>query len=317
MTTVKHFFISLFLSTGSVSAQDTSLTARQALINMNNAMQVLNYQGTVAFFRNDKLETMKYFHAVKNGQEQERLLSLNSPLREVIRDSGMVSCRFNDNRPLVVDHRPYENSFIIDLPVNFDKLANIYQFELEGEEDIAMLPSYVINIKSNDEYRYDRKVWIEKQKFLPLKVEIFDLSGETLEQVVFTEQQVKDQLSFVDFKLPDAAAVDRLQSRSPDQAAFEMTQLPPGFKTIYFTRRPMHRPNHLVDHLVLSDGFAMVSVYMESATPSMHSGLQSAGAVNSFSHTLEDYLFTVMGEVPANTVKMIAESIKLKRSNHD
>jgi len=319
MTLFKRFFLSFFLSTGTVSAQDTGMTARQTLAKMNNAMQTLNYQGTVAFFKNDKLETMKYFHAVKNGQEQERLLSLNSPLREVVREVGKVQCRFNNNRQMRVDYRPYENSFLIDMPENLDDLAGIYQFELDGEEDIAMLPSYAIAIKPTDEFRYARKVWVEKKKFLPLKVVVFDPSGAVLEQIIFTEQHVTEQLAFVDLKQSGADTEGSMlqgrqtfQNQPPDRSPFEVVQLPPGFKEVFFNRRPMHNVDQLVDHLVLSDGFASVSVYLENKNLSIPAGFQSAGAINSFSRILDDYLITVMGEVPAATVRMIAEGVRLK-----
>jgi sigma-E factor negative regulatory protein RseB len=319
MTIFKRFFLSLFLSTGAVSAQDSGLTARQTLTKMNNAMQLLNYQGTIAFFKNDKLETMKYFHAAKDGQEQERLLSLNSPLREVIRSTGKVRCRFNNNRQIVVDHRPYETSFLIDMPKNLDDLTDIYHFELDGEENVAMLPSYVISIKSNDKFRYDRKVWVEKGNFLPLKVAVFDSSGAILEQIIFTEQQVTEQLSFDDSNMPDnaEAAQQPFQHLSLDQAAFEVARVPPGFKKVFFSRKPMHNLDQLVDHLVLSDGFASVSVYLENKNPAIPTGFQSAGAINSFSRIRDDYLITVMGEVPAATVKMIAEGVELKRLESD
>jgi sigma-E factor negative regulatory protein RseB len=319
MTIFKRFFLSLFLSTGTVSAQDSGLTARQTLTKMNNAMQLLNYQGTIAFFKNDKLETMKYFHAAKDGQEQERLLSLNSPLREVIRSTGKVRCRFNNNRQIVVDHRPYETSFLIDMPKNLDDLTDIYHFELDGEENVAMLPSYVITIKSNDKFRYDRKVWVEKENFLPLKVAVFDSSGTILEQIIFTEQQVMEQLSFDDSNMPDSveSVQQSFQHLPPDQAAFEVPRIPPGFKKVFFNRRPMHNLDQLVDHLVLSDGFASVSVYLENKNPAIPTGFQSAGAINSFSRIRDDYLITVMGEVPAATVKMIAEGVELKHSKSD
>lgn len=322
MTVFKRFFLSLFLSTGTVSAQDSGLTARQTLTKMNNAMQVLNYQGTIAFFKNDKLETMKYFHAAKDGQEQERLLSLNSPLREVVRSTGRVRCRFNNNGLVVVDHRPYETSFLIDMPKNLDDLMDIYRFELDGEENVAMLPSYVISIKSNDKFRYDRKVWVEKENFLPLKVAVFDSSGAILEQIIFTDQRVTEQLSFNDPNVPDNAESAQqeqksIQHLSPDQAAFKVAWMPPGFKKVFFNRKPMHNLDQLVDHLVLSDGFASVSVYLENKNPAIPTGFQSAGAINSFSRIRDNYLITVMGEVPAATVKMIAEGVELKRSKGD
>jgi sigma-E factor negative regulatory protein RseB len=322
-------FLVLFFST-TVFAGNNNLNivnvseGRQALLNMSKAMKTLNYQGTVVFLRNGKLETMKYFHAAKNDTEQERLLSLNSPLREIIRDANQVSCHFKTTQQIIVDYRPFERSFLLDIPKNINELKDAYSFDLVGEENIAMQPAYVIAIQPQDNFRYNRKIWVDKKYFLPLKVVIYDFSGLPLEQVLFTELQVVDSLPFVNVKLPDKVPsikkenVDLLaqstQSESSNQASFVVNELPHGFQEIFFTRSPVHNSDQLVDHMVLSDGFSSVSVYMENKNATMQSGLQSIGAVNSFSRTIDDFELTVMGEVPATTVKFIAEGIKLR--NH-
>ena len=316
MIRVKGFFAVLLLLTGIVSAKEPELTALQVLTKMNHAMEVLNYQGTVAFLKNGKLEPMKYVHAAKNGIEQERLLSLNSPMREIIRDAGKVSCLFKETQQTIVDHRPFERSFLVDMPGNLDGIGAIYQFEMVGEEDVAMLPSYVIAIQPKDNARYPRKIWVEKQHFLPLKVAVYDTSGVLLEQVVFTEIAVKNTLPFATVKPVDdahpAQYIHQLQAQSPDQAAFVVTELPKGFREIFFARKPMHNTEQPVDHLLLSDGFTSVSIYMENKSVGMPSGPQSVGAVNSYSRTINNYQLTAMGEVPAETVKFIAEGIKLR-----
>ena len=316
MIVVKRFFVVWLLSIGIVSAREPGLTAQQVLVKMNHAMDVLNYQGTVAFLKNGKLEPMKYVHAAENGVQQERLLSLNSPLREIIRDGGKVSCLFKETQQTIVDHRPFERSFLVDIPINLDEMGAIYQFEIVGEEDVAMLPSYVVAIQSKDDARYSRKIWVEKQQFLPLRVVVYDNSGVLLEQVVFTDIEVKDALPFVDVKFLDAAYpaqhIHQLQTQTSDQAAFVVTWLPKGFREIFFARKPMHNAEQPVDHLLLSDGFTSVSVYMENKSSAMQPGLQSVGAVNSYSRTINNYQLTVMGEVPAETVKFIAEGIKLR-----
>ncbi|MCL7422374.1 MAG: MucB/RseB C-terminal domain-containing protein [Methylobacter sp.] len=317
---VKRFFLVLLLSTRTVFAADLELNARQALTKMTHAMRVLNYQGTVAFLRNGKLETMKYFHAAEEGIEQERLLSLNSPLREIIRDADKVSCLFKSTQQVVVDHRPVGRSFLVDLPQNLDELSAIYDFEIVGEENVAMLPAYVVAIQPKDDFRYVRKIWIEQQQFLPLKVAVYDLSDTILEQVVFTDLQVKETLPFVEVKFGEASGavkhIHQLQSQASDKAAFVINSLPTGFQEIFFTRRPMHNSNQPVDHLLLSDGFAAVSIYMENKNTTMQQGLQAVGAINSYSRTIDDWQLTVMGEVPAKTVKFIAEGIKLRPSNN-
>jgi sigma-E factor negative regulatory protein RseB len=316
MTSVKRFFVVLLLSIDVVSAREPDLNGQQILMKMNHAMDVLNYEGTVAFLKNGKLEPMKYVHAAKNGVQQERLLSLNSPLREIIRGAGKVSCFFKETHQTIVDHRPFERSFLVDIPNDLDKMGDIYQFDLVGEEDVAMLPSYVVAIQPKDNARYPRKIWVEKQQFLPLKAAVYDNSSDLLEQVVFTGIEVKDSLPFVDVKLLDsvypAQHIHQLQTQSPDQADFVVTQLPKGFREVFFSRRPMHNSEQPVDHLLLSDGFTSVSVYMENKSPAMQPGVQSVGAVNSYSRTIKDYQITVLGEVPAETVKFIAEGIRLR-----
>lgn len=316
MTVVKRFFVVLLLSIGIVSARESELKGQQVLEKMNHAMEVLNYQGTVAFLKNGKLEPMKYVHAADKGVQQERLTSLNSPLREIVRDAGKVSCLFKETQRMIVDHRPFERSFLVDVPKNLDEMGDIYQFEMVGEENIAMLPSYVVAIQPKDNARYPRKIWIEKKQFLPLKVVLYDNSGVPLEQVVFTEIEVKDVLPFVDKKFSDDARlaqhIHQLQSQTSEQATFILPELPKGFREVFFTRKPMRNSEQPVDHLLLSDGFTSVSIYMEKKSAAMESGLQSVGAVNSFSRTINKYQLTVMGEVPAETVKTIAEGIKLR-----
>jgi len=316
MSMGKRFIVVLLLSIGSASAEESEFSAKQLLEKMNHAMEVLNYQGTVAFLKNDKLEPMKYVHAAAKGVQQERLSSLNSPLREIIREAGKVSCLFKETQQTIVDHRPFERSFLVDVPRNLDELGAIYQFEMVGEENVAMLPTYVVAIQPKDKARYPRKIWIEKQRYLPLKFVLYDISGVPLEQVVFSEIEVKDALPFVDVKFLDAAHpaqhIHQLQSQSSDQAAFVVNEMPKGFREIFFTRKPMHNSEQPVDHLLLSDGFASVSIYMENKNAAMQPGLQSVGAVNSYSRTVDNYQLTVMGEVPAETVKFIAEGIKLR-----
>ena len=316
MMSVKYFFLAGFLLTGSVLANESVLSAQQILAKMNHAMEVLNYQGTVAFLKNGKLEPMRYVHAAEKGVQQEQLLSLNSPLREIIRDADQVSCLFKETQQTMVDHRPFEHSFLVDMPKNLDDMGSIYQFEIVGEENIALRPSYIVAIQPKDNARYPRKIWIEKQQFLPLKVVLYDNSDVLLEQVVFTDIEVKKSLPFVDAKFLNtvysAKPVQQIQTQSSDQVAFVVTQLPAGFREVFFTRKPMHNPEQPVDHLLVSDGFTSVSIYMENKMASLQSGLQSVGAINSYSRTINNFQLTVMGEVPAETVKFIAEGIELR-----
>jgi sigma-E factor negative regulatory protein RseB len=315
MIVLKRLFMVFWFSLKTVCAEESSVDAHQTLLNTLKAMSALNYQGTVAFLRNGKLETMKYTHINDKGLEQEQLSSLNSPLREIVRDADQVTCLFKATQQTIIDHRPFERSFLVDLPKNLADLDAGYNLTIVGEEDIAMLPAYVVQIQPKDDYRYVRKIWIDKQQFLPLKLEVYDNSGATIEQFVFTELQVKDGLTTVDVKAAETSKskhIHQMQNQSSDQAAFVISDLPVGFKEVFFARMIGHDSNQAIDHLLLSDGIASVSVYMENRTTLIQPGLQTSGAINSFSRIIEHSELTVMGEVPAKTVELIARGITLR-----
>ena len=308
--------IVFLLFTTSVFANESELKAQQWLEKMSLSMKTLNYQGTVAFFKNGRLDTMKYFHTTDNGLEQERLLALNSPMREVIREAGKVSCVFKNSQKIVVNHHPVSQSFIVDLPVEFSAASINYHFSLRDEESVAMLPTRVISIQAKDKYRYDRKIWIDKQYFLPLKMEVYDLSGETLEQVVFTDLKVENQPEIVNVnnKLGQTKVKDIHQSESSsfDEADFVLENIPSGFQAVFFIRMKMDDSTQSADHLLLSDGFSSVSVYREAKADDVQLGLQTLGSVNSFSLVIDDFQITALGEVPAQTVQFIAQGVKLR-----
>ncbi|KAF3978394.1 MAG: outer membrane lipoprotein-sorting protein [Methylococcales symbiont of Iophon sp. n. MRB-2018] len=276
-------------------------------------MKTLNYQGTVAFFKNGRLDTMKHTHVADQKIEQERLLSLNSPMREVIRDAGTISCIFNKSKKVIVNHRPVSRSFIVDLPIDFSALNTIYRYSLGEEEFVAMRSSQTVFIKPVDQYRYPRKIWIDREYFLPLKVEVYNLAGETLEQVVYTDIQVVDTLKFVKVeKNLDDTNITHIHLQETDaleKMDFILDEQAIGFHLVFFTRMDTGISDKKVDHLLLSDGFSSVSVYREVKSDDTQLGVQTLGTVNSFTRIAEDYQITAMGDVPVKAVEEIAQGI--------
>jgi sigma-E factor negative regulatory protein RseB len=298
------------------------MTAQNILQKMVDAMEVLNYQGTVVFLKNDKLETMKYFHTMVNNKQEERLISLNSPMREIVRSSDEVKCFFKATQQVVIDHRPYEHSFIVDVPKNLTELESSYQFDVVGEEEVAMMPAYVIAIEPKDEFRYVRKIWVDKKRYLPLKAAVYDVSGTLLEQVVFTELEV-DEAPHQNSDQPLREAIKEQVANNLDldiqkNWSFVVNALPKGFKRIFFTRKPLNKSEQPVDHALFSDGFASVSIYFErkkqdiSLEAITKDVVHSVGAVNSISRQIDDSQLTVLGEVPVSTIKFIAAGVQVR-----
>jgi len=67
------------------------------------------------------------------------------------------------------------------------------------------------------------------------------------------------------------------------------------------------------EHLVLSDGLASVSLYIEPAQASAGlSGASHRGAVSVFGRQHQGYQILVVGEVPELTARFIAEAVEIK-----
>lgn len=310
-----RIFIALLLTVSIAYADNGVASAQQWLEKMQVAMKNLNYQGTVVFMKNGQLDTMKYQHSLVDGLEQERLFSLNSPLREITRKSNQVSCLFKETNQKVINHHPVDSSFIINFPQSLDAVNQNYLLGLEGEESVAMQTAQIVSIKPKDQLRYARKVWIAEQNFLPLKVETYHSDGSVLEQVVFTNLQIENnqlkQDSLNDDQTVQVKHLHATQAEPYEKARFQLKNWPSGFETVFFIPNSLQKNQKSVDHLLISDGFASVSVYLEPKSGQGINGLHALGLVNSVSRVMGDFQITVLGEVPANTVELIAAGISL------
>ncbi len=308
------FFVLYWVIVSAAYAEEQ--TAAEYLGKMRQAMHTLNYQGTVVFMENGALDAVHYRHAVVRGREQEQLISLNSPAREIIREAGTVQCIFKETGQSVVDHRPLNHSFLIDFPQDIGRLEQFYRFENKGMETVAMRPCHRIDIMPRDDYRYAWRIWIDKDVFLPLKIELLDLTGKALEQVVFTDLSLPATIPFISL---DDTSEDKVrhihQTTNQPQATwpFILKNIPPGFETQFYTQKPIHKASeYSVSHLLLSDGLSSVSVYLDQADDSLGDSQESLGSVNSVTRILGDKLLVVLGKVPPKTVQFIAKGVVLK-----
>jgi sigma-E factor negative regulatory protein RseB len=88
---------------------------------------------------------------------------------------------------------------------------------------------------------------------------------------------------------------------------------PPGFRIVgELTRTLGGKPG--VGHIVLSDGLAAISVFIEPAKqPARAPGLVRQGAINIYMRPLGDYWVTVVGEAPAESVKYVADAVDFRK----
>ncbi|NJN40587.1 MAG: transcriptional regulator, partial [Gammaproteobacteria bacterium] len=100
------------------------------------------------------------------------------------------------------------------------------------------------------------------------------------------------------------------------ELGWTISELPSGFRRITSVRRDS-RTGHPINQVVVSDGLAAVSVFIEpyaGKSPLPRLGLSRQGAVNVYSRKVDDYLVTAVGEVPAQSVRLIADAVERRPS---
>ena len=205
---------------------------------------------------------------VEGGMEKERLVSLTGSPREVLRDNKAVTCILPDSRSVMVGQsRPPQH--FTEVPGDLDALQQHYRFEVLGDDRMAGYLSRIVAITPRDAYRYGHRFWIERDSKMLLKSALTAVDGETIEQVMFTSINVLDSIPDSRFE-PVTAGADFTWHRSeydasadelPADPGWDVVDPPRGFSVSSNVKRRLGVDGDPVQHMVLSDGLASVSVF--------------------------------------------------------
>lgn len=282
------------------------------------AASKLNYRGIVSYMKDNQIESLHVFHGVSNGVEQERLLSVNTPMREVIRTANKVTCYYPDAKSISIDSKPSRQSVLLDLPDDLSELSKHYTFSLGGLEHVARRPARVITIEPKDDLRYGRKLWIDEETKLPLKFEW--LNGEqVVEQLVFNslslEKSIPPEELVASTQVDGTWKTKQHETLPAESLIWTLDGVPDGFHMISYTRLKRDSNNRTIDHILLSDGISSISIYIDQLMSDIFTAQpRKVGAINSYTRKLDKYLITVMGEAPEKTVQTIGDGIRMQDS---
>ena len=297
-----------------------SVEPRQMLERMTTAMSQMTYQGTFVYVQGDNVETMRITHVSDRTGVRERLVAVSGPPREVLRDSSGVRWVLADDRSVFEDSA-FNYSFFPELPLDQNNQTELsYSLKLGSRARIAGHYARNLKILPRDQYRYGYSLWLEEHSGLLLKWELIDSKRKPLAQLMFTdvrlgsEVDVKELMPATQLKKFKTVASELPSGRglSKTTPKWQPDRLPPGF-LLTAHRYSGQQDQEIYEHLVYSDGLATISVYIESAGPdnNTQAGVNRLGTTHAFSRLTDEMRITVVGDVPAITVKYIGDAVKI------
>jgi len=287
--------------TDQATPDDQQARAKVMLERMNSALRSLNYEGTLVYLLDNRLETLHLVHRVDEGRVQERLVSLSGPVRTVSRDRDGVTCVMPNGHPITVKHHGGRNLLGAER-IDPKALAEHYRVTVLGSARVAGRDTDVIAIHPLDALRYGHQFHLDKATGLPLKSDLIDQAGDSKEQLMFTTLDLKPSpppMSATESD-SDPESADGAEARPATDWRF--TNRPAGFEPIMHDR--MAAPNGaLVEHFVFSDRLSSYSIYIEDDSAEGLDGVTRIGAVHAAGRRVSGHQVTAVGEVPAATVE--------------
>jgi sigma-E factor negative regulatory protein RseB len=289
---------------------------------MTQALATRNYDARFLHFSNGRAESMRIVHRVANGVVTERLVSLDGSGREVVRTANEVMCYLPDKRTVLVEKRTDSDPLLSTVPKYNEGLKANYELKSPLSARVMGRIARLVIVVPRDEFRYGYRLWLDHESAMPLKSELCDAQGHAVEQIVFA-----------DLKLPETIADDQLrpaistagfrwvrQETLPaiiqGPSGWTVVNPPQGFRLTITRVQRIAGSQAPVRHLVFSDGLASVSVFIEPRSPSIAepAGLARVGSSYAFSMEVADHRVTAVGEVPATTVRAIANAVAPNKS---
>jgi sigma-E factor negative regulatory protein RseB len=194
---MKQLWCAMSLMAGSLffSVNASADTSSGALLQqMNLASQSLNYELSFVSINKQGVESLRYRHARLNNQPLAQLLQLDGPRREVVLRGTEISYfepgldPFTLNGDYIVDSLPRWSTAILNVWL-------LYDFISVGRTRIADRLCDVIRVVARDGTRYSYIAWLDAETKLPLRVDLLDRDGETLEQFRVVSFNVGDNVS--------------------------------------------------------------------------------------------------------------------------
>ncbi len=305
----------LLLTSLPLRAEVSDPEVAQKLQRMSEAMRRVNYDATLVYLHDNRLEAMRLIHLVVEGSEREQLISLNGAERGVIRDSQKVTCLSAGRGGIAVNKVSVAQDLLPARHLDPALLSRNYVLRLLGEARVAGRQTEVVGIMPRDAYRYGYRFAIDRETGLLLKSDLMDESGRPIEQIMFTslnlnpsglvEQagQEREVSTWHKEKTDAGRTVPEVKS------AWSFDSLPAGF-SLTLTDHWQDLEGKLVDHLLLTDGLASMSIYIERSGPEGLVGGAGMGAINAWGGGVAGHQVTVVGEVPAVTAEKVFRAIR-------
>lgn len=307
------------------------MSPQQQLVSMSHAFKEQNYQGIFIYGQAGKVESLSIAHVMESGIERERLVHLDGPVREIVRNGHSVTCVHPGDQILRLEHSIPAGPFAQVFNKDVAKLSGFYNLQPKGLGRVAGHMANVLYIIPKDAYRYGYRLWLDKESNLLLKSEMVDQSGRILERFQFTQLDIGLKAEDVVLQaspltkghqvaqhhVPASAnaVTGKTATGKPAGLSWHLAWMPKGYTKASQENRYLGQQQSGKKQMY-TDGMSAFTVFVEKrGQGNLPAGISRRGAtvavVRHSQFNGGQQVITVVGEVPSMTAEKIAASVQL------
>lgn len=311
--------LAVMLSYGWVAAAHSAQAAQpvspgvELLQKMQQAARSLDYAGVYTYQQGSTVLSTRITHIVDGTGERERVSPLDGVAREYIRHNETTRCLLPDHKVVLVEQREPDRfpALLLD---DGARLPAHYEIQVsEAPQRVAGRNCRELTLTPLDAHRYAYHLCADQATGLLLRAQTVGPEG-VLNQIVFNMLEVGKGVES-DALRPSWNTQGWEEVEVPLQEVDLAAEgwripLPPGYQPLMQVARQM-KAGRRVKQLVASDGLSAISVFIEAyADAGGHArdtGLTRKGAISVYRKRMGEHWLTVLGEVPADTVRDLAD----------
>ena len=304
--------------TGQVFAatcQEINPEALQWLDKMSRSSHEVNYQGVVTFQRGEDMQVMQISHLVSGAAASESLTQLTGQGAQVVRVEHPLDCVHPGHKLLRLGTQLHAGESDSGKQGQCG-ISEYYRFSVVEGERVAGRQAIRIMIAPRDMYRYGYVMELDKQTGLLLKTSTIGRGEKVLERFQFANLSYTDEPSqAAEVGLVHQAAHPTLDehgggvdTESYFSGDWAVRWVPKGFTATDSSSGSVRRRTY-------TDGLAVFSIFLEMLPRDIQpgEGIVRRGGTTSYTRGMRmsgrPVLVTVIGEVPVNAARMVADSV--------
>jgi sigma-E factor negative regulatory protein RseB len=283
------------------------------------ASRQVTYEGIYVHANGDRTSTIRVTHLNQNGEEHERIEPLDgsNPV-EIVRHNDEMYCRFPDAKTVRLDPRITNRFFPAILSGSAETIAVSYEVNLGKTERVLGFECQWIKLDPRDNMRFPQRLCAETATGLILRAKVLNDQKHVIEQYTFTELKLGAQVARGDLKAIFKARSRQWISdgRPRDRAAtadsgWTVAKAPAGFQKVAELKRTLPGRAQPVTQIVLTDGVASLSVFVEAQSQPGRTLEASSedGTTTFYARPMGELMVSVLGEVPLVTAQQVGRSV--------